>query len=664
KKKKKQMIEVFKTTGYKMNLIVEEHKICDIMKLLESVVRCVTDAIRAIKVSKNKGLLFEFVTLLNVTLVTKKKKFVHIFKAFAGIDFGTDGTGFAYSISDGKVYIEQKWERHLLAEVKNKTNILLDKNGKFVAFGQEATDKYISTSDRSLEFYERFKMALYDKTLEGVHEDKHDDEKKEKDLEPYLTAANGKKRKSMDVLVEALKFMRKHIMQVLRDTKVVQKVEDVQWVLTVPAIWSNTAKNRMREAAILAGLINESIPDHLIIAFEPECGSVIARKYCDFKKNDKYILLDLGGGTADIACHKILNNINVSQIYIPSGGPWGSTYIDEAFWGLLCEIFGRELMGEFKVKYPNEFIRLKENFRQAKHSYNPTSLETPKIMMDSIMDFMDMHKIDLETMSKKMREYKFKSVDNVLELDENVATLSLGHVGWKFLIDKVVDPLITHMRKLLEEPELRGCETMLCVGGLSTSPYVIERLRDVFVTDRKIIKTITAPERPISAVMEGAARFAMSPSLIAEYLMEHTYGLKCARIWEKSDGEERKLWSEEDNVFIFEDGFQVFVRKGDIMNVYHPPKLQWFQPLKKGDKEIVIEIHRSNEVSPRQCTNETFCAKGTFKLPPDWWDGIDAENKEIPIGFFFNRAEIQVRVQLKNYPENERHIKIEWLERM
>ncbi|ETO01390.1 hypothetical protein RFI_36050 [Reticulomyxa filosa] len=109
-------------------------------------------------------------------------------------------------------------------------------------------------------------MITIDKTLE---EHKHDDEKKEKDLEPYLTAANGKKRKSVDVLVEAFKFMRKHIMKVLRDTKFVEKIEDVQWVVTVPAIWSNTAKNRMREAAILAELINESIPDHLMIAFEP-----------------------------------------------------------------------------------------------------------------------------------------------------------------------------------------------------------------------------------------------------------------------------------------------------------------------------------------------------------------------------------------------------------
>ncbi|ETO29543.1 hypothetical protein RFI_07582 [Reticulomyxa filosa] len=499
-----------------------------------------------------------------------------------------------------------------------------------------------------------------DKTLEEVHE-KYDDEKKEMDLEPYLTAANGKKRKSMDVLVQAFKFMRGHIMGVLKDTTFVEEVEDVQWVVTVPAIWSNTAKNRMREAALRAGLINNSIPDHLIIAFEPECGSVVARRYCDLKKGDKYILLDLGGGTADIACHKVLDETSVSQIYIPSGGAWGSTYIDEAFWGILCEIFGRETMEEFKIKYPNEFVLLKENFRQAKHSYDPASSDIPKIKIDIMVDFMDTHKIDLEAMGKKVKAYKLKGVKSTFEFDTNFATLNLGHGGWKFLMDIVIDPLITHMRKLLAQPQLRGCETMLCVGGLSTSPYVIQRLRDVFVTQLKVIKTITKPEQPVLAVMEGAARFGMTPSLITEYIMEHTYGLKCARFWAESDGEESKLWSEEEGRYVFEDGFEIFTRKNSKLNVHDPPKVQYFQPLNKGEKEIIIEIHRSIEEDPTQCTDRTLCALAPFRLPEDWWDGVGAEDKEIPIAFFFNRAEIQVKVELENYSEKDRYIKVEWL---
>ena len=44
---------------------------------------------------------------------------------------------------------------------------------------------------------------------------------------------------------------------------------------------------------------------------------------------DCYLLLDLGGGTADFACHEVLDDGHVSEIYHPSGGSWGSTYRKE-----------------------------------------------------------------------------------------------------------------------------------------------------------------------------------------------------------------------------------------------------------------------------------------------------------------------------------------------
>ncbi|ETO14011.1 hypothetical protein RFI_23357, partial [Reticulomyxa filosa] len=161
-------------------------------------------------------------------------------------------------------------------------------------------------------------------------------------------------------------------------------------------------------------------------------------------KRDKYTLLDLRKGTADITCHQVLDEIHVLQIYPPSGGPWGSTYIDEAFWEMLCEIFGNEIMQEFTFKHPHEFIQLIEHFREVKYLYSPTSLDTPKIKIGSITSFFRTYKITLDDISKKLKEYKLN--------DKN-------HEGWKFVMDKVMDPLIHHVHKLLMEPQLRGCQT-------------------------------------------------------------------------------------------------------------------------------------------------------------------------------------------------------------
>ncbi len=58
------------------------------------------------------------------------------------------------------------------------------------------------------------------------------------------------------------------------------------------------------------------------------------------RPGDAYILADLGGGTADICCHEIMEGHEgaVQEINVPSGGPWGSTFIDDEFFKLLRKI--------------------------------------------------------------------------------------------------------------------------------------------------------------------------------------------------------------------------------------------------------------------------------------------------------------------------------------
>ncbi|XP_062588785.1 heat shock 70 kDa protein 12B-like [Saccostrea cucullata] len=49
---------------------------------------------------------------------------------------------------------------------------------------------------------------------------------------------------------------------------------DILWVLTVPAIWSDEAKQFMREAAIQAGIQD----DHLVLALEPESAALLCKQ--------------------------------------------------------------------------------------------------------------------------------------------------------------------------------------------------------------------------------------------------------------------------------------------------------------------------------------------------------------------------------------------------
>ncbi|KAI2557402.1 heat shock protein family A (Hsp70) member 12A, partial [Homo sapiens] len=53
---------------------------------------------------------------------------------------------------------------------------------------------------------------------------------------------------------------------------------DVRWVITVPAIWKQPAKQFMRQAAYQAGLASPENSEQLIIALEPEAASIYCRK--------------------------------------------------------------------------------------------------------------------------------------------------------------------------------------------------------------------------------------------------------------------------------------------------------------------------------------------------------------------------------------------------
>lgn len=65
-----------------------------------------------------------------------------------------------------------------------------------------------------------------------------------------IKAANGKLYPALKVFSHALKFFKDHVLQELFNQSTAKLTEeDITWVLTVPAIWRQPAKQFMRTAA-------------------------------------------------------------------------------------------------------------------------------------------------------------------------------------------------------------------------------------------------------------------------------------------------------------------------------------------------------------------------------------------------------------------------------
>lgn len=249
------------------------------------------------------------------------------------------------------------------------------------------------------------------------------------DIQDELIAADGTRYPSDKVFIAALKHLQRESEKFLRKKKIRAQKHEIGWIITVPAIWSDSAKYKMKKWVIKAGLAEERVPNQCRIVYEPDCASLAIQYYIhkeseeqksmsehtarptqsstyatqssssytrsyavssvngssmkasshgstmDVDANlemhigEKYILVDAGGGTVDIACHEIVGQFGVKEVHHPSGGPWGSCYIDDQYIKMLAQIFGKEVMEEFQRECPNVYVELIHNFQAAKATF-------------------------------------------------------------------------------------------------------------------------------------------------------------------------------------------------------------------------------------------------------------------------------------------------------
>ena len=182
--------------------------------------------------------------------------------------------------------------------------------------------------------FDRFKMSLYEQES-APNYNNADEEKKDSSndnsgkirIKTQLTAVNGKTMDSESVFVAAFKHIQNEAKRFLKKKKIKNiKDHEIQWIITVPAIWNDEAKELMKQWTIKAGLVDKDITNQCKIVYEPDCASLSILHHIlqtskppiygdnetaddEYKANgangdevsamengEKYILIDAGGG--------------------------------------------------------------------------------------------------------------------------------------------------------------------------------------------------------------------------------------------------------------------------------------------------------------------------------------------------------------------------------
>lgn len=184
----------------------------------------------------------------------------------------------------------------------------------------------------------------------------------------------------MDAVSDYLTMIYNHTMETLtrRYGESFMNSTELDFVLTVPAVWSDAAKNATLQAAERAGMGNRH---ELKLISEPEAAAVYTLKTIQpsgLKDGDNFIVCDAGGGTVDLIAYKVtqVSPLRVEESAVGTGGLCGSAFLNYRFEDHVRERIGAEryqMMREKKAKtwmmglrYFEEFV--KRNFNEEEHS--------------------------------------------------------------------------------------------------------------------------------------------------------------------------------------------------------------------------------------------------------------------------------------------------------
>lgn len=443
--------------------------------------------------------------------------------ACVAIDIGTTGTGYAFSmleefrINQLDVTLNDPWteEFRVLLALKAPTCILFDPTMKFHAFGYEAENKYtdLATKDAHGDWYyfERFKLHLF---------------KTEIAMDLQIEDAIGKKVSALLVVTEAIKYIRERALACLARHQPQMREHQVQWVLTVPSIWKQSATNFIQAAATKAGIKSSN----LIIANESNAASV----FCLFDRSErgnirgldtqpvgtKYMVVDIGGGTTDITVHERVSKMEIREAYEPSGLSLGGVAVDEAFVTFMTELLGEGTMNRFRVQACNEFVKWIKEFERLKQDVPAIDKKANQAFLIHIPNRLnEIYKsLNDKTISELTKSGKFKYKGKIKMTDGKMQfEMNIIQDVFKTVTDKISD----HLTTLLKFDELSSVLMLIFVGGTVESKLVQQTMIQKYQNSKRCV---LYPNEPGTVVLKGAVILGHVANMVDQRLLRHTYG--------------------------------------------------------------------------------------------------------------------------------------------
>nr|XP_034300194.1 heat shock 70 kDa protein 12A [Crassostrea gigas] len=522
----------------------------------------------------------------------------------AAIDFGTTYSGYAFSLKDdwGRV-LTNVWSGGTLISHKAPTSLLLKKDESEAIFGYNAEDKYSDLTSENKHydyfFFQRFKMILHQDFTVKRHITCND--------------ITGKPLEAKKVFEHCIRCLKKSLQQQIEKSYVGTHDNDIEYVLTVPAIWGDKAKLFMREAAVEAGIKKEN----LTIALEPEAASI----YCQYlkvakedtsspvlgvvKPGTKYMVVDLGGGTADITVHQKCEDSTLEEVLPASGGPWGGKAVDDQFIKFLSELVEEKVWEEFKKKNMEDYLEITRSFETKKRTIKPDKKGSTRMPIPHALVKLCLESHGVEN---------FKEIIQKSEAHKDNVTMSAGKLVWdnnffRGFFKKTIDGIVKHIDELYQESEVKDVKIIVMVGGFSECELVQDAIKKHFGGKSNII----VPEDAGLAVLKGAVFFGHVPDAISRRSARYTYGIQTWPEFREGHHPKEKKVQIGKSVRCRDVFFKIVTKGEKVMPGYM--KSQIFQALHNNENLLDCGVFVSDKKNPTYVDDPECRLLGHLQVP-------------------------------------------------
>ncbi|KAL8670828.1 MAG: hypothetical protein Q9168_004647, partial [Polycauliona sp. 1 TL-2023] len=504
------------------------------------------------------------------------------------IDFGTtySGASFAQTCLPKHQRPFTQWPDPISSNIQGKSS---EKVPTKLQYSSDGSSRWGFQIFGDGELYKEFKLLLDPESTAKFYAD------------PQAAPA-GHNKEPDEIVKDYLTHLCRHIGAVLREMlpQSVVSSTPVEYVVTVPAMWSDAAVDRTRKCAELAGMGSSST---LKIVSEPEAAAIWALQDVtpgSFGIGDTFIVCDAGGGTVDLISYKVTGlkpTLKVQEVVPGRGKKCGSTFLNRRF-----EAFIEDKLGNHPCWQEDMLEEAANRFDGIKRQYDGSKTSMYDVPVPTFPDSP--------------------------EYDVRRARYTLKGSDLHNIFEPVIEDVLGLVRQQIEATRAAKStvKAILLVGGFGENGYLFQRLQQSVSTEEiEVLK----PSFGWTAVVRGALIKGLADynpknaeMTIGGRSVKYHYGTESAKAWDETvHAESQRIWSAA-NARWQVNTYDWFVTKGTIISEKKPIRLNYHTECLATQKKlnpITVTIVKCPDPNDE---GAPYFVGGTYPLKPRGHNGL------------------------------------------